>query len=377
MTSATSPMPLARQEAPVTLPVRGEPIPSGLEPEVGQTLRVLGWPLYVKPGLLKRFEEETGVAVEWTEFNTMEEALAVLRTGESTFDLFFPTVDVINALATAGELQPLNHDYLPNLSNLWPSMHDPFYDQGSRYTAAYFVWTTGIAWRNDVIPDATVHRLDNPYDVFWDPAFRGHVGLLNGSREAIAMSLLRNGVLDVNTGNPAELEMATDELLVLVDELEPHFDHLDYKDLFHGTVLHQSWSGNIGFARFYAPDLSDVAHLSYWWPPQGGTGFPGVIGSDTMVVLRRASTPVAAHMLINFLLGVDVALENALYEGYQPPLEAIGPEDFLRSGVIPPSLRNITVREEDFAEGLQLLALPPAVDQLWQELYDQVVGPAA
>ena len=37
-------------------------------------------------------------------------------------------------------LQPLNHDYLPNLQKtIWPAFRDPFYDKGSQYTVPYTI----------------------------------------------------------------------------------------------------------------------------------------------------------------------------------------------------------------------------------------------
>ncbi len=41
-------------------------------------------------------------------------------------------------------IQPLNHDYIPNIKNLWPVMQDPYYDQGSQYTVPYTIYHTGI-----------------------------------------------------------------------------------------------------------------------------------------------------------------------------------------------------------------------------------------
>jgi len=368
------PYELARKDNPVTLPLVGEPIDSGQPVEKGSTLAVFGWPLYVKPGLVARFEKTFDVRVVMNEFETMDAAIAELRTGQTRYDVFFPGVDVVGKLVSAEMLQPLNRDYLSNLTNVWDSLQDPFYDQGSRYTVPYFVWTTGTAWRNDRIPDDKIKGSVDPYGVFWDRRYRGHTHLLNGSREALAMALMKNGIHDVNTDDPAHIATARDDLLTLVDNVEPVFDHIDYEDLFADVYLHQSWSGNIGFARFYAPQPSDISKLSYWWPPDGGTGFPGVVGSDTMAVLRGAASPVAAHAFINFLLDPDVALENSSYEGYQPPQKTIDAQRVVDEGVLPNSLRNVIVEQSDFDTGDQILELSPVADQMWQEAYQRVVA---
>lgn len=364
---------LARQDDPVTLPLSGEPVPEG-PIEKGTKLRVYSWPLYIKPALIGRFEEEFDVKVEMMKFDTMDDALAYLRTGEQQYDVFFPAVDVTGKLVAAGMLQPLNHDLLPNLGNVWEFLRDPFYDRGARYTVPYFVWTTGIAWRNDFITDAFVFGLQNPYEIFWDTRYAGHAHLLSGSREALAMALMKNGIVDVNEDDPAKLQIAKTDLLDLVDAMDPKFDHTDYRDLFRDAHLHQSWSGNIGFIRYYAPDPSALERISYWWPPQGGTGYPGVVGSDTMAVMSGSPSPIAAHAFINFLLDTDVALENSVYEGYQPPQNSLGEDVLIGQGGIPESLRNVVVRPEDFAKGYRILELSSSVDQMWQEAYDEVTS---
>jgi len=235
------------------------------------------------------------------------------------------------------------------------------------------VWTSGLAWRNDVIPDAAVRYSYNPYGIFWEERFDGRSHLLNGSRESTAMALLKNGIFEVNTEDPGKLDVALQDLLDLADLTHPHFDHNDYRDMWKRVVLHQSWSGNIGFMRFYAPEPEDMKNISFWWPPQGGTGFPGVVGSDTMLILRDASTPVAAHALIDFLLEPSVAIENATYEGYQPPLNSIEPQSLIERGALPPHLHHVLVSEADFAEGLPLLELSPSGAQAWDQIYEQVL----
>ena len=364
---------LPRPDNPVEWPRVSEPVASDLPIEEG-VLRIYTWPLYMKPSLIKRFEEETGIQVRVTEFEDQFEAVARLRTGTTDFDMVVGVnTDVLAGIIESGLAQPLNHDYLSAMSGLWKAFQSPFYDVGSRYTVPYMVWTSGLAWRNDVIPDDVVLERYEPYSLFWDERFAGQTHLLNGIREAIAMALLKNGIFDVNTENPAHLETALQDLLDLVDRMQPKFDHLDYRDMFKGARLHQSWSGNIAFMRFYAPEPSDMEKISYWWPPQGGTGFPGVVGSDTMIILKDARAPVAAHAFMDFLLDPSVALENTIYEGYRPPIYSIDAGVLIDEGILPPKLSSVLVSEADFSEGQQLLELSPAGAQLWDKVYEQVL----
>ena len=82
-------------------------------------------------------------------------------------------------------LQPLNHDYLPNLEkNVWPTLADPFYDKESRYTTPYVTYSTGIGWRTDMV-SADIAGMDNPWEIFWNPEYKGITGLYDDYRDAI------------------------------------------------------------------------------------------------------------------------------------------------------------------------------------------------
>ncbi len=84
-------------------------------------------------------------------------------------------------------MQPLNHDYLPNLAkNIWPSLQSPFYDLGARYTVPYVVWSDGIGWRNDKIK-TDIAKMTNPWNIFWEsPQLKGKVGMLDDYRDGLS-----------------------------------------------------------------------------------------------------------------------------------------------------------------------------------------------
>ena len=46
---------------------------------------------------------------------------------------------------------------------MWPSLHSPWYDVGSRYTVPYTIYTTGIGWRADKLPGFNPATLPNPW----------------------------------------------------------------------------------------------------------------------------------------------------------------------------------------------------------------------
>jgi spermidine/putrescine transport system substrate-binding protein len=270
-------------------------------------------------------------------------------------------------MVLAKQLQPLNLSYVPNLQQtVWPSLQDPFYDKGSQYTVPYVIYTTGIGYRADKV-EKTPGEYPNPYDIFWEPAHKGWTWLLDDSREAIAAMLLRNGITDVNTERPEDIELAKKELLSLVEAVNVKVSTDDYTNLPEGKAwVHQAWSGSMVSAQYYLPKGVGVETLKYWFPEDGR----GAIGNDTLGVLRSAKNPVLAHHFLNFMLDEQNAYDNFVqFVGYQPPLVGIHPDRLVNDEVVPPNLKTAVVRQQDFDTGYFELELSPEGQTLWQNAW--------
>jgi len=361
---------------PITHPITDDnpPIESGLEPEDGP-LRIYNWADYIWPRVLNDFADEYGVEFELTTFYNLEEAIRKLRTDDVSFDIFFPTAENIPKVVAGGILQPLNHDYLPNLqANIWPRLTDPFYDSGSGYTVPYAVYQTGIGWRTDMI-DTDIESMDNPWQAFQDPAHRDITGLYDDYRETMGVGVYMAGSTDINTDDPSLIEESKQELLRSVRDVNVAFT-IDgaYIKLPEASLgLHHAWSGDLAAAPYYAPRGVDPTALRYLWPPNApnaNTG--GYVSNDAIGIPSNAEHPVLAHHFLNYMLDRDVALKNFSWVLYQPPLVDLDPEQLVTDEYIPDYLTSTLVFEEDFGVGQLPLQLPPSVDANWIRAWAEV-----
>ena len=344
---------LATPDTPVTLPLYDDvpAIDDGLSQEAGP-LRIYNWNDYIYKKVIKQFKAEFGVEVEYTQFAGMAEAMNKVQNETIQWDVFFPTVENVAKLVAAKRIQPWNHTYMTNLSNVWANFQSPWYDQGAQYTMPYLTWKTGIGYRTDFVDDPSTY--DMPFDIFWDKKYAGKVGVLDEYRETIGMSMLRNGGTDFSSTDQAEVTAAVDSLLELIDLVNVEIGPGDYQKLAEGTNhVRYSWSGNMNYAQYYLPKGTDASVLGYYYPPDGG----GEVANDAIVVNKDAASPVLAHQFVNFLMDKKVSLTNFGYEGFQPPLAGVDRQEFLDAGYIPPSLENTLVSEEDFAQGQPVLPL--------------------
>jgi spermidine/putrescine transport system substrate-binding protein len=375
--SPSNALTLARPDSPVTLPITdaNPAIADGLSPEAGP-LKIFGYNDYIYKKVRNGFGDRYGVDVQYTVFDTPDEMVSKMQSNGSDFDIVVTvTLENIGKLAQGGLIQPLNQTYLPTVHDqLWTSVPD-FYDVGRAYSVPYVVYTTGISWRNDLVSE-DIGAKDNPYDALWDTKYAGQAHLLNGSRDTIATGLLRKGY-DPNESDPAILDQVKQDLLAGADAMGWKYDHVDYTELSNSLwQVHGTWSGQMVYYQYYLPKGLDITALSYIWPPQGPGGQLGLISHDLFAVPKGAANPVLAHKLIDYLYEPDNALANYQYEGYQPTVNSLDKQTALSKGYLPASLDYTFVTADMFPMGVSELELAPAVNQLYQQIYQEVTGGA-
>ncbi len=361
-------VPLPRPNNPVRWPTTGnKPIASGLPPERGATLQIFNWVAYVNQACLNHFAKKYNCNVQLTTFNTMDEAISKLRNDkELTFDVFMGvTVDVLGQLIESKLIQPINHSYIPNITQAWPDFQDPFYDRGWQYTTPYTIYTTGISWRKDLVNE-NPYTMANPWAMPWQAKYKGRVAILDDYREGISLGLMKNGLYNLNTTDRSQIDLSRRTLQELVSLVDVRIDNNDYTEVPDGqTWIHHAWSGDMAAAAGYMPKGVPVETVGYWFPTDG----KGPVANDTNVVLRSASNPVLAHMFLNYMQDLPNVLENISFNGYMQPLNAVTPQRLVKEKILPPSLMSTAVLPSYFRRGLGELQLPVDTDALWQQAW--------
>ncbi len=359
---------IASPDNPVTWDIAddNQPIADGLQPEKGPLL-LYNYADYIGPAVVKSFEEKYGVDVKVSTFNDTDEAITKIRTGAVPFDIYFPSYDQIGRLVTAKLVRPINHSYVANLGNVWSSFQSPWYDGEAHYSVPYSVYTTGVGWRTDLVPD-DVAALDNPYDSLWNPDYKGKVAVIDDWHTAMAMVALRSGLTDVNTDSADDLATIGEALTELSQATQPKVTVSMYNDLPSGQLgISQMWSGDVVNAQYYLPKGQPVDVLRYWFPEDG----MGQVDNDLMMVLSGGKNPVLAHLFLDHMLDEKNSLKNFGYIGYQPPQNAINTDQLVADGYLPENLATAGVREEWFDVAYRLLELTVENDAAWHQVWQQ------
>jgi spermidine/putrescine transport system substrate-binding protein len=360
-------VPLPRPSNPVRWPVFSDnaAIASHQAQEEDATLQVYTWVAYINQDVVNSFAKKYKCKVQITTFNTMNEALSKLRSGLSYDVLVGATVDTLGQLIESKLVQPLNHAYLPNITQAWPDFSNPFYDRGWQYTVPYTIYTTGISWRKDLVSE-NPYTMKNPWSLLWNPKYKGKTAILDDYREGISLGLMKNGIYNLNTTDRGQITRSRRALEELTDAVNVRIDNNDYTEVPTAeTWIHHAWSGDMAAAAYYMPKGVNVDTVGYWFPADGR----GPVANDTNLVLRSAAHPVLAHHFLNYFLDLPNVLNNISFNGYMQPLTGVTPQVLVKEQILPKALLSTVVLPSYFRRGVSELQLPVDADALWQQAW--------
>ena len=147
-----------------------------------------------------------------------------------------------------------------------------------------------------------------------------------------------------------------------------------YQTIPEGTAwLNQAWSGDPLSAYFYyLPKNTPASVMSYWKAPKGHVP----IQNDCWSICATTKKPVLAHLWLNYIIDNGVAISNFQnYNGYQPPLNELHPDQLIAKGVIPENLRTAVLTNDDFGPtSLQEMTLTDTGRVLWQNGYSDFLA---
>jgi spermidine/putrescine transport system substrate-binding protein len=256
------------------------------------------WPLYIdqehgRTESLELFTEATGIKVNYQAViqNNAPFYATIspeLRAHEATgYDLVVMTNGwELTEMIDNGFLVELDHSYLPNFARYAsPSVKNPNYDPGNRHSVVWQTGFTGIAYNSKIIK-----RPITSFDDLMDPAFKGHVGMMNDNTELGSAALLKLGI-NPATSTPADWVRAASWLRSQRPVVAGYYDQSYIGYLENGdTWITQAWSGDV-----FQAQQSGYPHLKFVTPKEGQ-----MIWHDNMMIPRQAAHPVDALMWMDY-----------------------------------------------------------------------------
>jgi spermidine/putrescine-binding protein len=254
-------------------------------------LNVYNWSDYVAPDTIANFERESGIRVRYGTYESVPEMLAKVMTGNSGWDVVFPSAEYIQPMREMGLLADLRHEWLPHLDSLDAPFRRPPWDPELRWCVPYMHGTTGIAYQKSVTP------APRAWADLWDPRFAGKITMLDDPPEVLGACLKMLGY-SLNSGDAAELKRAQEQAIRQKRLLRAYLNAEVRDQLVAGDVTAgQAWAVTAAQAIAAAPE-----RLAYALPAEGFARY-----ADNVAILRESGRVEAAHRFIDYLLRGEVA----------------------------------------------------------------------
>lgn len=274
---------------------------SGDASKSGGELVLYTWEAMFPQEVLDAFTEETGIEINYVNFDTDETMLAKLQAAEGgEYDLIIADDYIIETAIAEGLVAELDMDKIPSVGNVNPIYQGQFYDPDDKYTVPY-----GAGVQTIVYDPSTVDMEITGYADLWDPSLEANIGVTSNYRVINGMALKVMGE-SYNTSDVATIEEAGAMMLELAPNIRLIKDDNIQDDLLSGEIgAAVMYTSQVTMAMLANPELKVVY-------PEECIGF-GVMG---MFVPSKAPNSDAAHQFIEYILDPEISAQCFEYLGY-------------------------------------------------------------
>jgi putrescine transport system substrate-binding protein len=278
------------------------------EPKV---LNVYNWSDYIGDDTLRNFEKETGIKVNYDNYDSNEILHGKLVAGKTGYDIVVPGAHFAKMQIAAGLFQKLDKDKLTHWGNLDPALLQQMakVDPGNQYLVDW-LWgfiTVGINTAKVKQALGGLPMPENPFALVFDPKYADKlkgcgISFLDSPSEVLPIAL---GYV----GKPPYSRDAADykaagAMLKKVHADVGRFSSSSYiNDLVSGSVCAAlGYSGDINIARARAIAAKNGNDIVAFVPKSGATLF-----FDSMAIPADAPHPRNALLFIDYILRPEVA----------------------------------------------------------------------
>lgn len=306
-----------------------------------ETLNIYNWSDYIAEDTIAKFEEATGIDVNYDVYDSNEVLEAKMLAGNSGYDLVVPTSDFLQRQVAAGAYQPLDKSKLPNLGNMDEVLMATAakYDADNAHSVIYMWGTTGIGYNVQAVTERLGEMPLDSWDLVFNPEVVAKladcgVSMLDAKTEIVPAAMNYLG-LDPRSTSKKDFE-AAGELLAKVRPHIKYFHSSQYiSDLANGdTCVAVGWSGDVFQAQARAAEAENGVEVAYVIPKEGALQW-----FDMLAIPVDAPNPDAAHKFIDFVMQPQITADITNYvwygNGNKASMALVDPEITGDPGIFP------------------------------------------
>ena len=307
------------------------------------------WSDMFPPEILTGFESETGIRVQYVNFEYNETMLARLQADRrGSYDLIIADDYMVETVIQEGLAARLDRSLLTNFRNIDPFFQGHFYDPTDGFTVPYGAGVVTIVYDPRLV-DTPI----NSYADLWNTALEQKLGILGNFRVINGMALKVMGE-SYNTNNLGTIQAAGNLLLQLAPNIRLIRDYSLDDELLSGEI-----SAAVMYTEMVTEAIRARRDLRMIFPTEG-IGF----GIMPAFIPHNAPNPGAAHAFLNYILDPRRGAECFEYLGYYSTFSASNP-------YIDPGQREFLILPEEFLN-LDIMEMIGNVSDEARELHNEI-----
>ena len=278
-----------------------------------QELNFLSWADYIKPEVIKKFEQETGIKVNVDYVDSHYSHEAKITASSHGYDITVPTLAPFFLRQMQFDLfEKLDYSKLKNYKNI-DSKVIPYMKAKNvnEYAVPFMIDTIGLGYDYNKVISAMPGAPLNSMDMFFDPEVIKNfsscgIEMLDSSEEIVSLVLIYLGL------NPnSESEEDLNKVFAVLRKIRPYINSINsalyFNNLASGdNCLVIGYSADIVHAQQMSRKSNNGLDIKYILPKEGS-----VFILDLLAISKNAVNQENAYKFINFILRPEVSASIA------------------------------------------------------------------
>jgi spermidine/putrescine transport system substrate-binding protein len=273
-----------------------------------QIVNVYNWSGYIPSSVLVKFEQETGVRINYSTYDSNEMLYDKLKSDQNIgYDIVAPSSYILQRMMQEGMLQKLNYAKLTNVKYLDKALLNESFDPNNQYSLPYLWGTTGLIVNRNFFSESVVRQWSD----LWAAQFRRQITMVDDMRDVFSVGLASLGY-SINDRDPDHIKQAYQKL----KDLMPNVLAFAASGSQQMYVNEDSKIGmiNSGDAMMV---LAENSNYFFVYPKDRQ-----IIWMDNMALPSNAPHLENAYKFMNFVMRPDIAKMISEGVGYSSPNQA-------------------------------------------------------
>jgi len=259
--------------------------------EYKDTINVLNWSSYIPNEVIRDFEKQYDIKVNYSTYSSNEELLAkVSNVKEGTYDLIFPSDYMVEIMKNKNIIDKIDKSKIKNYSNIEKNFIGLNYDVNNEYSIPFLAASIVIVVNKDLVNDDI-----EGYNDLLNPEYKNEIVLVDDTRIIIGSALLANGY-NINSTNKNELKLAENWLL----DLKPNIKAFDSDSPKSFLITKEAsiglmWSAEALIAKKENKNIDIIT------PKEGH-----IVSVDNFAIMKNSQNKDSIYLFIDYILSEDV-----------------------------------------------------------------------